>query len=281
MYYFVALIIYCLATACGSPTVTLEDDLFYEDRPHFKIVTENAVYYLDKAGGGFSRIIDRDGNDWVAWHPEPSEYPPSGAGNSRGLPNYTNGPGHPGYDDCTSEIVFSTPDSIKIRSVSTDGEWDFSWTFYANTAVNHVVSIPENYWFLYEGPIGGRFAPKEQYWGNDTEGYLTSTPDYVGGIIVNGSWQWTYFGDNQLPRIFFMAMRALYSDKSMFGYLGSEGTLDSKDGMIVCGFGRLNYPDKFISGGDKEFIIGFLEKKVTDTASHAVVAESINGLIEN
>jgi|GEM_PF-2541097 len=35
----------------------------YEDRTQFIVQTESATYYFDRAGGGFSRLIDRDGRD--------------------------------------------------------------------------------------------------------------------------------------------------------------------------------------------------------------------------
>ena len=54
--------------ACNQTTI---EDASYEDRPHFKIETTNATYYYDKAGGGLSRVIDRDGVDWVHYNGDP------------------------------------------------------------------------------------------------------------------------------------------------------------------------------------------------------------------
>ena len=53
----------------------------YEDRKHYKIETPKITYWYDVKGGGFSRIIDDEGNDWVTFKMEPwDEYPAAAAG---------------------------------------------------------------------------------------------------------------------------------------------------------------------------------------------------------
>lgn len=264
-----------------------EDDVQYEGRAHIKITTPRAVYFYDKAGGGFSRIIDPDGNDWIDWHPKPDEYPPGAAGLFRGIPNYQDGPGHPGYDACTSRVDEHAAERIVIRSTCRDDSWTFTWTFTPHYAKNHIISTPENVWVLYEGPIAGRYAPREQYWGNDKDGHQTTTPNWVAGEQQRGDWEWAYFGDNQVDRVLFLAMAAPYTDKAVFGYLGAvesqdnaDAALDADDGMIVFGFGRADYPDKYIEGRDNTFYLGFIEQKVTDAASHADVAQHIERVVE-
>jgi len=264
-----------------------EDDVQYEGRPHIKVTTPRAIYFYDKAGGGLSRIIDADGNDWIGWRPKPDEYPAGAAGLFRGLPNYQDGPGHPGYDACTSRVDEPSAERIVIRSTCRDGAWAFTWTFYPHYAKNHIISTPENIWFLYEGPIAGRFAPEEQYWGNDKTGLQTITPNWVAGEQQRGDWEWAYFGDNQVDRVLFLAMAAPYTDKTVFGYLGAvdsqenaDAALDADDGMIVFGFGREDYPDKYIEGRDNTFYLGFIEQKVTDSASHADVVQHIERVVE-
>ncbi len=75
--------------------VTISDSE-YEARPHFKVATENATYYFDRAGGGFSRVLDRDGNDWVAFHRDPLKvHPASAAAGYRGIPNLLFGRDNP------------------------------------------------------------------------------------------------------------------------------------------------------------------------------------------
>src|SRR5690606_16188948 len=78
----------------------------YEGRPHFRIETGSAVYYYDKSGGGFSRMIDADGNDWINYNGNPdAAYPYGASGGFRGIPNLVygsddGGAGHPGFDKC-------------------------------------------------------------------------------------------------------------------------------------------------------------------------------------
>jgi len=52
--------------------------------PAYKIETPSATYYLEKSGAGLSSLIDRDGNDWLGFHPEPGS---GAAGEYRGFPN--------------------------------------------------------------------------------------------------------------------------------------------------------------------------------------------------
>lgn len=262
------------------------EEVDYEGRPHIKVITPGAVYFYDRAGGGFSRILDADGHDWIGWHPHPEEYPAGAAGLFRGIPNYQDGPGHPGYDACSSEVVESAADRVVLRSTCREETWRFTWTFYPQYAKNHIVRTPEKIWFLYEGPIAGRFAPRDQYWGNDEQGPHASTPNWVGGQRERGDWQWAYFGDHRVDRVLFLAMEERYTDKAVFGYLGAtesadtpERALDAPAGMVVFGFGRESYPDKHISGNDKTFYLGFVEQQVTDEASHDEVAQHIEGVI--
>ena len=71
-------------------------DINYEGRTHFRIETEDIIWYYDKAGGGFSRMIDRAGNDWISFRMDPwGKYPESSASSFRGLPNLVFG----GEDD--------------------------------------------------------------------------------------------------------------------------------------------------------------------------------------
>ena len=85
----------------------------YEGRAQFVVKTAAAEYWLDKNAGGFSRLIDRDGRDWISFHKEPlNENPDSAAAGFRGLPNAVFGKdnpdagvGHPGFDKCESTLV--------------------------------------------------------------------------------------------------------------------------------------------------------------------------------
>ena len=60
-------------TGYTSPSFTSQvdvtDNIPDEGQDSFLISTENADYYYQKQGGGFSSIIDTNGNDWINYHP--------------------------------------------------------------------------------------------------------------------------------------------------------------------------------------------------------------------
>ena len=76
--------------------------------------TDEPLYY-DVDGGGFSSIVDVDGNDWISWNSSAGS-----AGQFRGVPNlvYPEGYMHPGYGGVTSTLVSAGPLEATIRSVS-------------------------------------------------------------------------------------------------------------------------------------------------------------------
>ena len=62
-----------------SNSITITERI-YAGVPHFVIKTPQLTYYYDRQGGGFSRIIDPAGNDWVSFKREPwGQYPASAA----------------------------------------------------------------------------------------------------------------------------------------------------------------------------------------------------------
>ncbi len=82
-----------------SPTFTSQvdvtDNIFDEGQDSFLISTDTADYNYQKIAGGFSSIIDNNGNDWLNYHPTGGS-----AGNFRGIPNlvppWDGGHFHPG-----------------------------------------------------------------------------------------------------------------------------------------------------------------------------------------
>jgi hypothetical protein len=155
-FFLLVLVSQIALVACNQTSI--EDDS-YEDRAHFRIETERATYYFDKAGGGLSRVIDKDGTDWVHYNGDPKAPAPEGAaGGFRGIPNMVykfddGGAGHPGFDQCISEKV----DDQTIHTRSKSGKWEWTWKFYRDHAQLTVdkVDPDRTYWFLYEGPVAG------------------------------------------------------------------------------------------------------------------------------
>lgn len=273
-----------LSVAGGWARGVQIDEGTHEDRPQFIVHTDHATWFYDRAGGGFSRLIDRDGRDWIAFSKDPlTEFPAAAAAGFRGIPNALfvgpdKGAGHPGFDQCSSERV--APDQIRTRSLS--GKWQWSWTFTADTArfVMEQADPEQPWWFLYEGPVAGRFAPTEQYWGTDAGGPLREVPDIRSQRF--GRWRWAYFGDQSLPRILFVAQQEPDALDDTFWYLGSSdgGAASAPDGMVVFGFGRGPGTRPLLRGAGHRFIVGLFEMGVVSPADHAALEARIEDAVE-
>jgi len=70
------------APAVVAPRVTLTDGVVDEGFDAVRVETSSGTYYYTKDGGGFSSIVDEDGNDWVTHN---STF--GSAGTYRGIPN--------------------------------------------------------------------------------------------------------------------------------------------------------------------------------------------------
>jgi hypothetical protein len=176
------------------------DEIFYKGSTHYKVSTSNAIYYLEKSSGGFSSILDLTGRDWIQYHSSGNtSFPESAGSDFRGLPNmiyasrYDNGAGHPGFNAVDfSEVI----DKNQIRFTSKSGNFIWKYTFFPSHAKLEIEDAPadQNYWFLYEGPVGGSFNPFTKYWGSNI-GMHTGIPNFLKGETIEDTWQWVYFGD--------------------------------------------------------------------------------------
>ena len=250
----------------------------------FQINLANATLYYQNEAGGFSSIVDNDGNDWLAYKKDSIQsYPANAASEFRGLPNLVfrskdNGAGHPGFDKCISERIGSN----QIRTTSKSGKWQWTWTFhpgYAELSVDNV--DPEHgYWFLYEGVPGGKYRPQQQYWGNDKSGPNWSIPDYFFGNAVSGKWQWLYFGDDSVNRVFYILQVKADEISDIFSYLGNteEGVI-SPDGMVVSGFGRDDGAKPMLNETGLRFVFGFREEKIVTQIDHRRFGRAMEDLI--
>ncbi|MBP7140436.1 MAG: hypothetical protein KBA71_00900 [Opitutaceae bacterium] len=267
--------------AAGASAEIEISDTDYEGLPHFRIVTPGGTWYYDKSGGGFSRLIDRDGRDWIAFHMTPSRGPGAAAGAYRGIPNAVFGKGnpdagvgHPGKDRCIS----TREAADVIRTVSKSGTWAWTWRFTPTHAIFRMEKADPDHpwWFLYEGPPAGRYAPREQYWGTSEGGPRRDTPT-TGG--VTGQWNWAYFGDNLSPRVLVLAQAKADSLGDSFRYLGTdEAGIDAPDGMAVFGFGRA--PRPLLRGAGHEFRVGFMEMPVPDAAAHERLTREVEVMLQ-
>ena len=233
----------------------------YLGRPHFRIETVTATYLYDRAGGGFSSIRDREDLEWIGFKPGDGAVPESAAANFRGLPNLVfqgedNGSGHPGFENCISELVATD----RIRTETKSGLWEWQWTFTEEGALLEVIrtDTTRNYWFLYEGTPGGSFDPGQQFWGNNMDGHRTDTPPIGSDQTGSGFWEWAYFGHRDAKRCLYVHHLTPDQLTDNFSYMGSgpEG-ISSPDGMVVFGLGRDGGSP--LMKGPNKFFIGLLE----------------------
>jgi hypothetical protein len=221
----------------ASGAVVITDDLD-EGIPSFKIVTESATYFYDKAGAGFTSILDRDGIDWIGFHPEGTPGISDGQwGWYRGLPNMARGVfGHPGYTGATSTATDPKGVPLPAATVrSSKGGWRVVWQFYPSCAKMTVLGAPTPYWLLYEGTPGGELGAGDLCGRSD--GRVGSCSVAWEGDIVNNSgvapgMEWVYFADGTLER----SLVLLHDDDDV------TDSYRPKDGMTVFGFGRAHRP---------------------------------------
>lgn len=273
-----------LAIAMPVLGVEITEDEF-AGVPHFIIKTKTATYYLDKEGGGLSRMIDRYGNDWISFKREPwDQYPASAASSYRGIPNAVfrsddGGAGHPGHKKCYS---FQTDEST-IISISKSGLWQWRWRFFENYAslTMEKVDHEHKYWFLYEGPIAGEFKPDQQYWGSNLGGPRKEINDFYKGDKIFANWHWIYFGDMRVKQVLFIAMKQPDRQIDVLGFLGNtENGIESDDGMVVFGFGRQSNAQPQLTNPHNTFYFGFLKRKVKNKDVHESVAKDISSILK-
>ncbi len=272
--------------AVGTPSIGAVEisEVRYEGRAHFKVKTEWMTWYYDRAGGGFSRLVDRDGRDWIAFKKDPlQQYPASAAAGYRGLPNSVfigpdKGAGHPGFDQCISRQA----GPARIQTTSRSQKWKWSWTFTERMATFSMDQADDQYkwWFLYEGPIAGSFAPTKKIWGSDQGGPRTDVPGSSTQLF--DTWQWVYFGERDLSRVLFVVQHEPDDLPDTLWYLGSSdrGSVAAPDGMVVFGFGRGPGTKPQFQGAGHRFTVGFLEATVQSGEDHASLAVQIRAAIE-
>ncbi len=261
----------------------MEDN--YAGAPHFIIKTKKATYYLDKEGGGLSRLIDRYGNDWINFKRYPWRvYPESAASSLRGLPSFVygdsdEGAGHPGYDKCLSYQV----NDNTILTITKSGKWQWRWKFYEKyaTITMEKVAAGSKYWFMYQGPIAGEFEPAHSYWGTSLGGPRRDINDMNKGDKIFANWQWIYFGDDRVKQVLFLAMKHPDRRIDVLGFLGnSDKGIESESGMVVFGFGRQGNDQPLLTDPHCTFYIGFLKEKVRSESDHEDIVKSMEQLLK-
>ena len=141
-----------------------------EGQDAIEIATPSATYLYHTTGGGFSSLIDADGNDWLSYQPGGGP-----AGEYRGIPNLVfrrnvqaNNHFHPGHDGekaSKTRILSADTESVSIESAVDGDRWRVRWDIDEQAARLTVLNTdPDDpgFWFLYEGTPGGRFNPLDR-----------------------------------------------------------------------------------------------------------------------
>ena len=272
--------------------VTVNDDPVYVrkirtvqhlGRTHFKVRTATATYFYDPIAGGFSSVIDKLGNDWIAYRDDTTAvYPAAAATAYRGLPNLVfggkdDGAGHPGSQKCESRVTRRN----QITTVSYSGEWEWRWTFYRSYAKLEVLKTPADrkYWFLYEGPVGGRYLPRSTFWATDLSEPSYEIRDHYRDQVERGQFRYLLFGEDHSPYALFLKQKSPDTVPDHVSYLGNEeiGAANSPDGMIVAGFGRAAGATPLLTG-PQTFYVGLLRYNVADPLSIRRARRRLNKL---
>jgi hypothetical protein len=238
------------------PYVTLTDNVMDEGLTTYRIDNANATYYYDKLGGGFSSIVDANGNDWINYNAA------NGAsGTYRGIPNlvYPEGYMHPGDNNVISSIVSEGPLKTTIRSISVDNNWEAVWEFYPDFAQLTVLRANHNYWFLYEGTPGGVLDVNSDIVVR-SDGTQTLASEAWSGDLAGA--EWVYFGDPNVGRSLYALNHQ--QDSAVDSYYPMEGQ------MTVFGFGRQGISTQ-LSAVPASFTIGLV-----DDINYGTLADEIN-----
>ncbi|MFK8023548.1 MAG: chitobiase/beta-hexosaminidase C-terminal domain-containing protein [Ilumatobacter sp.] len=223
-----------LPAAVIAPQVT-RTEVIDEGFPayQFDLADDSTWVFHTQAGGGFSKIIDKDDIDWIQWNTDEDEN-----GDFRGTPNAVKPPAgyfHPGRPRKTdSTILEEGPLRITMESRAKDSSWISVWNIYPTYAEFEMIRANKEWWYLYEGTPGGEVDAADFIQRSDG---VTVPIDGEFEADMPGE-EWLYIADPADDRSFFMAHHQ------------DDGAIESyrllKEKLPVLGFGRgglgLNQP---------------------------------------
>ncbi len=250
-------------TGAAPPSVpaqlTLTDNVADEGQSSYRIATPLGTWYYHKQGGGFSSLVDLQGNDWLGYRPTGGS-----AGNYRGIPNAVHPEGyfHPGNTSCTSSIVSQGPIKATISSRSNDGAWECLWEVTPRYARLTVLRNAHAYWFLYEGTPGGALNEATDFCVRSNGTRTPLSQSWTGDIA---SPEWIYFEDGAVNRSLYLVHHE--DDGAVDSYWPMEGN------MTVFGFGRDGL-NKYLTSVPRRFTVGLAEDRTFSGVSGALNSAS-------
>ncbi len=257
-----------------DPLVEVIDNVPDEGLDCYMIATANATYYYQKDAGGFSSLLDVEGNDWIGFHPFGGS-----DGIYRGIPNMVHPDNifHPGHRNCVSSIDHVGPLRTTIHSVSNDGLWECIWHIYPRYArMTLLRCAPKPYWFLYEGTPGGAIDYDLDFSVRSDGVRLPAGREWQNQDIPAP--EWVYFEDSTLDRYIYLVHEE--DDAHNDTYWPME------QNMTVFGFGRGPGTSKHMAATPTHFTIGladdaqFASASSVIEASYRPVAVTIDSVIE-
>lgn len=240
--------------------VEIIDDVLDEGQDCYMITTTNATYYFQKDAGGFSSLLDVEGNDWIGFHPYGGS-----DGIYRGIPNMVHPDNiyHPGHRNCISSIDHAGPLRVTIRSVSKNGLWECIWQIYPHYArLTLLRSAPQLYWFLYEGTPGGAINYDTDFSVRSNGVRLPVSQEWQNQDI--SAPEWIYFEDSVLDRY-------IYLVHEQDDFL-TDTFWPMQQNMTVFGFGRGPGTSKHMTMVPNHFTIGLADDAQFSPASKVIEA---------
>lgn len=254
--------------ARGDGSVKLEENAIDEtsgDLECFKISTPLATYWLDKVGAGLSRMEDKDGTDWIGFHPEAGS---GAAGEWRGFPNavYKEAGNYfhatnAATDPAITKVEHVSDTRVTISAEAPNGSWGCRYDFFPTHCSFTMTRMPpdKKYWVLYEGIPGGQYDNDDWWITSAVEDPQPLTQKHEEALP---SPQWIAFGDSRQQRVLYLLQHDQDEHPDYFYQMEQK--------MTVFGFGRRKL-EKFLEHVPQQFSIGFIE-----AIEHATVAQEIS-----
>ena len=226
------------------------NNIIDEGQSSYKIESPGGTWFLQKAAGGFSSLLDANGNDWLSYNSAAGA-----AGRFRGIPNmvYPEGDLHPGTNLSSTTLRGNGPLRATLQTNTLDDRFGVRWDIYPTHATATITKALAPYWFLYEGTPGGSL----QGGGNDyiyrSDGAVNNT-----GVAWNPQKdipgkEWLYFADTALNRALYVVH---HEDDNAFEYYSPQGTAPNQ--MTVFGFGRTT-EGPLLTRGNQHFTVGLID----------------------
>ncbi len=227
-------------------------------------LADSSSWFFHLVGGGFSKIIDSDANDWISWNTDPGS-----AGDFRGLPNAVKPPNeyfHPGRLRRTNTtVLFEGPLRIVFESRARDNSWISVWSMYPDSAEFAMNRANSRFWAQYEGTPGGEVDPGDTVTRSD--GTVLAIDDEYEADIPGD--EWMYISDPADNRSFYLAH---HQDD---GAVESYRLLDGQLPILAFGRGGLGlnspYLRRVIDGEPQTFTFGLADSVDVPTTSARIL----------